>query len=309
MLTTQYNGTNFGGLGALVSSAATAELQKYLASIGKLGQANVTGVMNDATMAVIYNMLVQSAATVGKIPLLPSNIRSGITTVTNALQSADSKIKSVTFGQASLSSVFSNWATINAAIRLIPSVGAGAADAMAAAREAVYNTVAGASSTILAAVKVFFPPTSTAATQPSTQQILQVLQPVQGYFTSQGTATTTTPAQSYPSGTIYAFSKKIGRYRIAIPRAYGSGLGIQQDGVFGDCVFGDCGLGAAATMTEVAPSSTPPAGGVPTTETELEKRTGTLPLYKKWEFWAAVGGGIAVVGTGTALLMRRKKAA
>jgi len=306
MLTTQYNGTNgFGGqLGALVSSAATADLQKYLASIGKLGQSNVTGVMNDATMAVIYNMLVQSAATVGKIPLLPQNIRDGITKVTSALKSADDKIRSVSFGQASLSSVFGNWATINAAVRLISS---SAADAMASARESVYNAVAGYASTVLAAVKVFFPPASTAgATQPNAQMLTALLQPVQAYFS---TSTTPSSTQSYPTGTIYAFSSKMGRYRIAIPKIFGGGLGIQQDGVFGDCVFGDCGLGAAATMTEVAPSTTPPAGGIPTTETELEKRTGTLPIYKRWEFWAAVGGGVAVIGTGTALLMRRKKVA
>ena len=308
MLTTQYNGTNgFGGqLGALVSSAATADLQRYLASIGKLAQASVTGVMNDATMAVIYNMLVSSAATVGKIPLLPQNIRDGITKVTSALKSADDKIRSVSFGQASLSSVFGNWATINAAVRLISS---SAADAMAAARENVYNAVAGYASTVLAAVQIFFPPASTGgATQPSSQLLTQLLSPVQTYFMAQGTSTTPT-SQSYPTGTIYAFSSKMGRYRIAIPKVFGGGLGIEQSGVFGDCVFGDCGLGAAATMTEVAPSTTPPAGGIPTTETELEKRTGTLPLYKKWQFWAAVGGGVAVVGTGTALLMRRKKVA
>lgn len=307
MLTTQINGTNFGGLGALVSSAATAELQRYLASIGKLSQSNVTGVMNDATMAVIYNMLVESAATVGKIPLLPANIRSGITTVTNALKAADDKIRSISFGQASLSSVFNNWATINAAVRIISS---SAADAMAAAREAVYNTVANASSTILAAVKVFYPPASTSgATQPSSALISQLISPIKAVFATQGTATTTPPAgqQTFPAGTIYAFSKKIGKYRIAIPRVVGGGLGIEQSGVFGDCVFGDCGLGAAATMTEVAPSSTPPPNGVPTTETELEKRTGTLPLYKNWMFWAAVGGGVAVVGTGTALLLHRRK--
>lgn len=306
MLTTQINGTNFGGLGALVSSAATAELQRYLASIGKLSQSNVTGVMNDATMAVIFNLLVSSAATVAKIPLLPQDIRNGISTVTGALQSADNKIKSVTFGMASLSSVLGNWATINAAVRAVSS---SAADAMAAAREAVYNTVASASSTILAAVKVFFPPTTTSgATQPSSALISQLISPIKLTMAT-GVVATATPAgqQSFPAGTIYAFSKKIGKYRIAIPKGMGGGLGIEQSGVFGDCVFGDCGLGAAATMTEVAPSSTPPPNGVPTTETELEKRTGTLPFYKNWMFWAAVGGGVAVVGTGTALLLHRRK--
>ena len=83
-----------------------------------------------------------------------------------------------------------------------------------------------------------------------------------------------------------------------------------EAGVFGDCVFGDCGLGATtAPFTEVAPTATPPAGGTPTTESDLEKKTGTAPFYKKWPFWAAVGGGVAVIGTGTALLVRRKRSA
>ncbi len=307
MLTTQINGTNFGGLGALVSSAATAELQRYLASIGKLSQSNVTGQMNPQTFAVVYDLLVQSAATVAKIPLLPANIRSGIGTVTGALKSADDKIKDLTYGIVSLPKVIANFTNLNAILGMVSS---SAASAVRSAYEAIANTVAGASSTILAAVKIFFPPTTTSgATQPSSALISQLISPIKAVFATQGTATTTPPAgqQSFPAGTIYAFSKKLAKYRIAIPKVVGGGLGIEQSGVFGDCVFGDCGLGAAASMTEVAPSSTPPPGGVPTTETELEKRTGTLPLYKNWMFWAAVGGGVAVVGTGTALLMHRRK--
>jgi len=308
MLTTQYNGTNgLGGLGALVSSASTAELQRYLASIGKLAQANVTGQMNPQTFAVVYDLLVQSAATVAKIPLLPANIRSGIGTVTGALQSADKKIKDLTYGLVSLPKVIANFTNLNAILGMVSS---SAASAVRSAYEAIANTVAGASSTILAAVKIFFPPTSGGGVQPSTALIEQMIQPIKDVFTTQGTATTTpAPTQTYPAGTIYAFSKKRAQYRIAIPRVYGGGLGIATDGMFSDCVFGDCGLGASATMTEVAPSSTAPAGGLPVSETELEKRTGTLPIYKNWMFWAAVGGGVAVVGTGTALLMRRKKVA
>jgi hypothetical protein len=306
MLQTQYYGNGFGGFGALTSSAATADLQRYLVSIGKLGSSNVTGVMNDATMGVIYNLLVASASTVSKIPLLPSDVRSGISSVVSALQSADSKIKSVSFGMATLSSVLSNWATINAAVRAVSS---SAANSLAAAREAVYNAVGGYASYILRAVKIFFPPTTPTSTaiQPAipvlTSSLTSLLKTNSAVT---ATATSSAASQSYPAGTIYAFSQKLGRYRIAIPNPGGvAGLGVQT--AVGNCIFGDCGFGAA--YTEVAPSTTAPANGVPTTETELEKRAGALPLYKKWQFWTAIGGGVAIVGTGAALLIRRKRSA
>jgi hypothetical protein len=310
MLTTQFNGTTYGGLGALMSSAGITDLQRYLVSIGKLSSSSVTGVMNDATMGVVFNLLIESAGTVGKIPLLPGSIRDGINAVVGALKSADSKIKSISFGQASLSTVIRNWATINAAVRLISG---SAADAMASAREAVYNAVGGQASIIKQAVAIFFPPATPAQASPAAMTALPNLSVMTAFLQPTKAGTTAVPAAAASAtvpGTIYAWSPKLGRYRVAVPRQYGGGFGIMETGLMGDCVFGDCGLGAtAAPYTETAPVATPPAGGTSTTESDLEKKTGTAPFYKKWPFWAAVGGGVAVIGTGTALLMRRKRSA
>ena len=324
MLQTIFSGAGasgqFGAFGTIQSTAGTAALQNYLKSIGKLSQSSVTGVMNDATMAVIFNLLIESAATVGKIPLLPADVRNGITTVTNALKSADSKIKSVSFGQASLSSVIRNWLTINALVRAIPNVGPGAADAMAAAREAVYNAVAGQASIIEKAVRIFFPPaqpttgTVTTATAIPIQQLVTMIPGIKiAPGASPGTPGATAPgaAAAVPSGTIFARSVKFpGRIRVAIPRSAGGlgGIGLMSDGVFGDCIFGDCGnLGATAPFVETAPVTAPPAGGREVTEKDLEKQTGQTPFFKKPLFWAAVAGGAVVIGGGSYFLIRRRK--
>lgn len=113
------------------------------------------------------------------------------------------------------------------------------------------------------------------------------------------TATPTSPAtplpssSTYPAGTITAFSASTNMWRVAVPTV-AAGLGM---------------FGAAAAYTEIAPVAAPPAGATQVSEGQLLKQTNQLPLWKKWQFWAAVGGGLAVVGTGTALLFRRKRAA
>jgi len=98
-----------------------------------------------------------------------------------------------------------------------------------------------------------------------------------------------TPA--YPPGTITAFNATTNMWRVAVPLA---GLGI---------------FDGTAAFTEVAPVASPPAGATQVSPTQFAKQTNTLPLYKKWQFWAAVAGGVAVIGTGTVLLFRRKRAA
>lgn len=110
---------------------------------------------------------------------------------------------------------------------------------------------------------------------------------------------TTTPAStpaapdatSYPPGTITAFSVATNMWRVAVPTV-ASGFGM---------------FGAAAPFTELAPVQAPPPGATQVSETQLLKQTGQLPLYKKWQFWAAIGGGVVVLGTGTVLLFRRKR--
>ena len=98
---------------------------------------------------------------------------------------------------------------------------------------------------------------------------------------------------SYPAGTITAFSSKTNMWRVAVPTV-AAGLGM---------------FGAAAPFTEIAAVASPPPSATQVSELQLEKQTGQLPIWKKWQFWAAVGGGVFVVGTGTALLFRRKRAA
>ncbi len=113
------------------------------------------------------------------------------------------------------------------------------------------------------------------------------------YTNPYGPETPLPSSGTYPAGTITAFSSSTNMWRVAVPTV-AAGLGM---------------FGAAATFTEVAPVAAPPSGATQVSESELEKQTGQLPIWKKWQFWAAIGGGVAVLGTGTALLFRRKRAA
>jgi hypothetical protein len=100
-------------------------------------------------------------------------------------------------------------------------------------------------------------------------------------------------ATTYPAGTITAFDVTTNMWRVAVP-SIASGLGI---------------FGSTAPFTEIAPLPAPAPGATQVSVTQLQKQTGQLPIYKKWQFWAAAGGGALVLGTVTALLFRRKRAA
>ena len=102
------------------------------------------------------------------------------------------------------------------------------------------------------------------------------------------TPTATLVPGTLPGGAITAFSKKRGMWRIAVPIV--------------------AGLAGTATYQEVTPSATLPAGAMQTTETDLERRTGQLPFYKNWIFWAATVGGVVVVG-GVVYAWKRKRTA
>lgn len=104
------------------------------------------------------------------------------------------------------------------------------------------------------------------------------------------TPTTTLVPGTLPSGTITAFSKKRGMWRVAVPLTA-------------------TGLAGMATYQEVTPSATMPEGAMQTTETDLERRTGQLPFYKNWIFWAASVGGLVVVSSGVYMWKRRKRIA
>ena len=143
-----------------------------------------------------------------------------------------------------------------------------------------------------------------------------------------GTTPTKKPAaKKYPAGSI-TWKNKMGVWVIAIPKGTmlsGSGLGALVhgfglgDGQLGALVhgfglgssdvgfiypqIGDPGLGE--THTVVGTSATQPTGVQ--VVTEKAGKSATTPIYKKWWFWAAIGGGVVTLGTGGYFLFRRKK--
>jgi LPXTG-motif cell wall-anchored protein len=151
--------------------------------------------------------------------------------------------------------------------------------------------------------------------------------PIAQLFMKSGTPATPAPGGAaaasvriYPVGTIFVRSTKFpGKFRIAIPRGVAAGLGgLGVMSASGACLFGDCGLGAPeAPFTEDTPidaGATPQTAAGPAQEAPTDKKFEknlTVPLYKRWQFWAAVGGGTAVVlgGGGYWFIRRRKKAA
>lgn len=71
------------------------------------------------------------------------------------------------------------------------------------------------------------------------------------------------------------------------------------------CLYGNCGNVtpmAPAGMTKVGESPSAPFGAW-----NLGAEADKKPLYKKWQFWASLAGGAAVVGTGTYLFAQRHR--
>lgn len=96
----------------------------------------------------------------------------------------------------------------------------------------------------------------------------------------------------YPSGTIYYFDAELGMFRVAIP--------------MGTSLSGYSGLGMA-THQEVDPSVAEPSGAIRTNKGEFLTATGKTPWYKQpLAIVGLVAGGLAVVGTGAYVIMRRK---
>jgi hypothetical protein len=90
---------------------------------------------------------------------------------------------------------------------------------------------------------------------------------------------------------IQARSAKTGLWRVAVPESLAAGLG-------GPAMS----LGAA--YHELPARATMEPGVRVVSESELEKKTGAAPIYKKPWFWAALGGGALVLGGGIWFLRR-----
>ncbi len=81
-------------------------------------------------------------------------------------------------------------------------------------------------------------------------------------------------------------------------------------------VHANQGLGMFGNLGADVPTSPPAPAGIPKVADEVVQPTGAtvmspseekdMPWYKNWKFWTAVGGGVAVVGTGSYFLFRRK---
>jgi hypothetical protein len=109
----------------------------------------------------------------------------------------------------------------------------------------------------------------------------------------------TAPTSIYPTGSVARFNTSKNLYAIYAPIGAKAGLG-------GVNIFG---LGADVTpappagMIQVGTSATLPAG---VTNVGIEKDA-FFSLSNPW-MWASIVGGVAVVGTGSYLLFRRKQA-
>jgi len=151
-----------------------------------------------------------------------------------------------------------------------------------------------------------FPTTKGTVTAPSSTTV-----PAAG---TQATMTPTAPVKkAYPAGTLYYFDSKKGTWMVSLP--IGTALG---------CVGGNCmmglgqyalfpggwgALGGDVTNQPATPvAEQPSAPAVQTTQAAVEKASGTTPIYKKWWFWTAIGGGALALTGGGYLILRPKHA-
>lgn len=294
----------YGAFGAFGDPAGVRALQETLRKIGFPG-ISVSGTVDGPTAASIYRLIRDRGSS---IPLLPSQIKTAV----DKVRSFDSKIRQYTFEKFDSASLLQYVSTVLSIIRQIPSVGSSVANAIQSGVNEIFNAINMVAGPLNTAVTLLYFPKPAAAgptplppppplTQPSPLPSSTPSYPTQTYPTQLPPSST---MMTTPRSSIYARSR--GRIRVAVPRTQSGFGGIGILGTDGSCLFGDCELGALAPYLEKASTDVPPAGGTEVTETEFEKQTGQLPLYKKPLFWVAVAGGVVVVGGGGYLLFRQK---
>jgi len=100
----------------------------------------------------------------------------------------------------------------------------------------------------------------------------------------------------YPSGSLTAWSEKLGKWRVAIPVGTKAEIDTAKASEPGE----------EPTHEELTPRINQPGGAEVVEESKIDDVTGQTPFYKKWWFWAAVGG-VVVLGAGAYYLVQRKK--
>lgn len=135
------------------------------------------------------------------------------------------------------------------------------------------------------------PPSPPSAPKPSPYTTATFRTQMQKAVTMSYAKTQAAAAAKLPAGAIQARSKS-GMYRIAVP----AGLAGQ---------LGGPSLSLGAAFTEL-PSRTSPALNVQfVSESDLEKKTGTQPFYKKPLVIGLAAGGLAILGGGAFWMTRR----
>jgi len=325
--------TPFGSLGALVSSPAIKTLQGFLLEKGQLKAERVTGEMNDATMAAIYQLLRDNIDVISKIKALPDTARKGVEAVQSILKAADGAIRTLTLQQVGLKMLLQNF---SAAIDIARGFSAEKAAQLTAKRDEVYNAVGKEAAGIekglrlAMAVQAFVAPATgtTTPTGSGSSSIWSQIRMPQLPATFRTAAAVKTAAAAAPSATatapsatatataalpfvgcVFRYNKTRKKYVIYCRPSGGLGVADMDD----NCLYGACALGG--TLGQVAVTPPPPEGMVETSAVDSRAEAGgatdggeeNVPLYKRPWFWASVAGA-AAVGAGGVVLWRRKRA-
>lgn len=302
-------GCGFGGLGGALTYGAGdsgKKLQNLLKQLATAKQnptfdpGEYTGTVTIQTVAALFNVATKIKVDLPVIGQVLSAIQ-GIIKFAEGLWVVGPIVKKL------IDQVLGNPRAAGAIVKLIneqsSSVGSKIGDVVELVGKNAGTIATVAGPIILAAIASSVPQPPTQVNVPSGQSGSSQLYQVSPQLTPP--APVAPAVATYPPGTVYAWSPALQAYRIAVP-ATGAVAGLGVMDACGSCIFGDCGLGQADMFNEVAPTKTPPAPpAVQVPESELDKKVKGAPIWKKWWFWTAIGGGTLVLGTGGYFLFRK----